>query len=105
MKKILILLLAGSSLIVWTITIILLITADSGQLDAGAHSSAYHTGVDERKSIDVHRISLTEGKEVEKAETVLGQQTISENMADDMSVDGKISIDTLLKALDIGLSE
>ncbi|WP_101844675.1 hypothetical protein [Halobacillus sp. Marseille-P3879] len=109
MKKIILYLLGGSAVLIWTTTLILFFTVDKGMNSSG-HSSAHSPAFSERRSVGVSSNfdsmeAAQEKNKKEKADTVIGSQVIKADWAADMSEDGKMSIDTLLEALDITQSE
>ncbi|MBN8236946.1 hypothetical protein JF544_16930 [Halobacillus kuroshimensis] len=103
MRKKLLIGLSACVVLLWTtVLVILLLPRDSGRLPASEHSySRLDYGVEEKLMKQVDRdnpsaILSSEGQ----PEDILGSMEYTQSWVDDVTEDGKLSIDTILEHLD-----
>ncbi|MFC7320307.1 hypothetical protein [Halobacillus campisalis] len=101
MKRWLLTILAFMSVSIWTVVLIIFFNLSEEKV-VSSHSQSIPTSLAERQ-YGVERINMPEeGKEEERRmDTVIGETVISKIWVDDMSEDGRVSIDTLLKTLEL----
>lgn len=97
--------LGSFTLIIWSAVLFIFLTNPSAELPAENHSFA--APVSNEKQISkqkfVAHFNGRNGSDVkeEKEDTVLGEQIITSSWVEDVSEDGKLSIDTVLESLNI----
>ncbi len=102
MKKWLLILLGIAGAVIWTTVIVLFfwVPSESFQVEDHGMSVTFEQPLNEKK-LDSH-FSKTVAQPAESTvKTVLGTNRISEKWVEDLSKDGKLSIDTLLDELNI----
>ncbi|MBP2002833.1 hypothetical protein [Halobacillus andaensis] len=107
MKKSIISILAGAAIVIWTTTIIIYVTTGNEISKSSNLSEAYTPSFIDRRDLNVHRVALLEEdkfKEDKEVKTIIGQHMLTEDWVTDMRMDGKVSIDTILNALEIDRS-
>ncbi|MFG6148261.1 hypothetical protein [Halobacillus sp. B23F22_1] len=102
MKKSIISILAGAAIVIWTTTILIYVTSGKEVSESGNLSQAYTPSFLDRRDVNVHYVALTEEDNEHEVNTVIGKHLLTDDWVTDMRLDGKVSIDTLLNALDIG---
>ncbi|MFQ3542489.1 hypothetical protein Q7A53_00250 [Halobacillus rhizosphaerae] len=102
MKKGLLILLGITGAAIWTTVIVLFFLVPSESLQVEDHGMAvtFEQPLNEKK-LDAHFSKTIQQPAEGTVKTVLGTNRISEKWVEDLSKDGKLSIDTLLDELNI----
>ncbi|MCA1009946.1 hypothetical protein [Halobacillus halophilus] len=103
MRKMLVIVTASICVMVWGAVVIVYLFTPAQTLGANDHSLASNSGnlLKEQKTFSYYEKIDDRKKLLSQSETVTGPVDISEAWLKDLEKDGKLSIDTLLAALDI----
>ncbi|MFC7061520.1 hypothetical protein [Halobacillus seohaensis] len=101
MKNWLITVLAICSIAIWSLVVVVF-TSLENEKTGSDHSQSITTILADRPFDEIRRVSLpSENNNSEKVETIVGKHTLSEDWVEDVSEDGKVSIDTILETLEL----